>query len=261
MPILADRGIYVASESTFYQVLRDRKLLAHRSKSSPPRHSRPKELVAAGPNQVWSWDITYLRSNVLGKFFYLYLVVDIYSRKIITWDIERFESAEVSSKMIRRACRAEEVKKQQLAIHSDNGGPMKASTMLATLRRLGVLPSFSRPSVSDDNAFSESLFKTLKYRASYPRGPFKNIEAARAWVADFVKWYNSEHLHSGIGFVTPLDRHEGRDKEILKKRRAVYLEAYLNNPGRWIGKTPRFWESISFVTLNPINELADEEAA
>ena len=115
--------------------------------------------------------------------------------------------------------------------------------------------------MSDDNAFSESLFKTLKYRPSYPRGPFKNIEDAKAWVTDFVKWYNTEHLHSGIGFVTPADRHARRDVEILKKRRAVYLQAYLNNPGRWIGKTSRFWESISFVTLNPINELADEEAA
>ena len=214
-----------------------------------------------GPNQVWSWDITYLRSSVLGKFFYLYLIVDIYSRKIITCEVEPHESAEISTRMMRRAYRLERVQKQQLAIHADNGGPMKASTMLATLRRLGVLPSFSRPSVSDDNAFSESLFKTLKYRPSYPRGPFKNIDEAKAWVADFAKWYNTEHLHSGIGFVTPEDRHQGRDKAILERRRAVYLEAYLKNPGRWIGKTPRFWESATFVTLNPINDLAEKKAA
>jgi len=251
----------VACESTFYRVLREHKLMTHRSHASPPRHSRPKELLATGPNQVWSWDITYLRSSVLGKFFYLYLIVDIYSRKIITWEIENYESAEISSMMMRRAYRLEGVKKQQLAVHADNGGPMKASTMLATLRRLGVLPSFSRPSVSDDNAFSESLFKTLKYRPSYPRGPFKNIDEAKAWVADFVKWYNTEHLHSSIGFVTPESRHKGEDTAILAKRRAVYLEAYLKTPGRWIGKTPRFWDAVPFVTLNPIKELAEEEAA
>lgn len=261
VPLLADRGIYIACESTFYRVLKEQKLLTHRSHASPPRNSRPKELVAVGPNQVWSWDITYLRSSVLGKFFYLYLIVDIFSRKIITWDLAHYESAEVSTKMMRRAYRIEGVQKKQLAIHADNGGPMKASTMLATLRRLGVLPSFSRPSVSDDNAFSESLFKTLKYRPSYPRGPFKGIEEAKAWVIDFVKWYNTEHLHSGIGFVTPESRHQGRDAAILEQRRAVYLEAYLKNPGRWIGKTPRFWESTPFVTLNPIKDLAEEEAA
>lgn len=198
---------------------------------------------------------------MLGKFFYLYLVIDIYSRKIISWDIAPYESAEISTKMVRRACRVERVKKQQLAIHADNGGPMKASTMISTLRRLGVLPSFSRPSVSDDNAFSESLFKTLKYRPSYPRGPFETIDEAKAWVADFTKWYNTEHLHSGIGFVTPEDRHQGRDLAILERRRAVYLEAFLQNPGRWIGKTPRNWDSAAFVTLNPIKELAEKKVA
>ena len=261
VPLLADRGIYVASETTFYRVLRENKLLAHRSSVSPPRHSKPKELTAVGPNQVWSWDITYLKSSVLGIFYYLYIVIDIYSRKIVAWRVAPYESAEISSAMIKRACFNEKVKKKQLFIHSDNGGPMKAGTMLATLRRLGVLPSFSRPSVSDDNAFSEALFKTLKYRPFYPRKPFENVKQAELWVEDFVKWYNTEHLHSAIGFVTPECRHKGQDEAILEKRKQVYQEAFQKNPNRWIGKTPRGWDSVSYVTLNPIKKLADKKAA
>ena len=261
VPILADRGIYIACEATFYKVLREQKLLAHRSTASPPRHSKPKELTAVGPNQVWTWDITYLKTSVRGIFYYLYIVIDIYSRKIVAWTISKYECASTAARMIREACYREKVKRKQLFIHSDNGGPMKAGTMLATLRRLGVLPSFSRPSVSDDNAFSEALFKTLKYRPYYPRKPFEELKEAKLWVEDFVKWYNTEHLHSGIGFVTPSSRHEGIDEEILERRKQVYIEAYARNPNRWVGKTPRGWETTPYVTLNPINKLAEKKIA
>jgi putative transposase len=224
-------------------------MLSHRGPARPPSHERPKELIAHAPNQVWSWDITYLRSRILGMFFYLYLVVDIFSRKIVGWELCDHESSEVAAEMIGRACLAEGVQENQLFIHSDNRGPMKGATMLATLRRLGVLPSFSRPSVSDDNAFSEALFRTLKYRPWYPRKPFSSIEEAEAWVTEFVRWYNTEHLHSGIGFVTPECRHHGEDVLILEKRRRVYELARRQNPSRWT-KCTRNWKVAPYVQLN-----------
>lgn len=253
VPALADRGEYVASESTFYRVLRAEKMLAHRLPSSPPRNERPKELIATLPNQVWSWDITYLRSNIAGMFFFLYLIIDIYSRKIVGWEVHERESSDMAAHLINRTCIREGVQKNQLFIHSDNGGPMKGATMLATLQRLGVIPSFSRPSVSDDNAFSEALFRTLKYRPYYPRKPFESMEAASLWVEDFVHWYNNEHLHSGIKFVTPNARHNLDDIKILKKREAIYEKAKSKNPARWKGTT-RNWDPIACVSLNPLRK-------
>lgn len=251
VPTLADQGIYVASESTFYRVLRDEKLLTHRSLARPPTHERPKELIAVAPNQVWSWDITYLKSSVLGMFYYLYLVMDIYSRKIVGWEVAHRETEQVSTRLIHETCLREGVQRQQLFLHADNGGPMKASTMLATLQNLGVLPSFSRPRVSDDNAYSESLFRTLKYRPFYPSKPFQSIEEAILWVKGFVDWYNNEHLHSGINFVTPGSRHNQDDEKILELRKKIYEEARIKNPDRWSGNT-RNWEPVPFVVLNQL---------
>lgn len=256
VPMLADQGIYVASESTFYRVLREERLLAHRLPANPPRHERPRELIAVAPNQVWSWDITYLKSSVLGMFHYLYLVMDIYSRKIVGWEVAERESEEISTKLIRRTCLQEGVQKEQLFIHSDNGGPMKAATMLATLERLGVLPSFSRPKVSDDNAYSEALFRTLKYRPFYPRRPFESLQEAKDWVTGFVDWYNNEHLHSGINYVTPASRHNRDDEKILEFRKKVFEEARIKNPARWVGKT-RSWEAVPFVILNASPRVDD----
>lgn len=253
VPALADRGEYVASEASFYRVLRQEKMLAHRLPSNPPRNERPKELIATLPNQVWSWDITYLRSDVIGMFFFLYLIVDIYSRKIVGWEVAERESSDRAAKLIMRTCSAEDVQKHQLFIHSDNGGPMKGATMLATLRKLGVVPSFSRPSVSDDNAFSEALFRTLKYRPFFPRKPFTSVEEAEKWVEGFVHWYNNEHLHSGIKFVTPSSRHNLDDIKILEKRSAVYEKARAKNPERWQRKT-RDWNAVPFVSLNPLRK-------
>lgn len=257
MPTLADRGIFVASESTFYRVLRREKLLAHRLSSNPPKHEKPKELIALAPNQVWSWDITYLRSPVLGMFYYLYMVVDIYSRKIIDWEIEHFESSETAARMMSRASSIEKVEPAQLFIHSDNGGPMKGATMIATLKKLGVIPSFSRPNVSNDNAYSESLFRTLKYRPTYPSRAFRSIEDAKLWVTSFVQWYNHEHLHSGIKFVTPASRHNLDDKKILEVRKKTYEEARQKNPTRWLKET-RNWEPINMVFLNLLKKTEDQ---
>lgn len=250
VPKLADRGQYVASESTFYRVLREADQLNHRERSLPRRRHKPREHVACGPAEVMSWDITYLRSSVRGMFFYLYLFVDIWSRKIVGWSVENEESMEHSSELIESICAKEGIDAKDLVLHSDNGGPMKGSTMLATMQRLGIVASFSRPRVSDDNPYSEALFRTLKYRPWYPNRPFLDIEEARAWVESFVAWYNNEHLHSSIGFVTPEDRHCGRDKAILARRRIVYRQAQQRHPERWSGGL-RNWDRVETVALNP----------
>jgi putative transposase len=251
VPRLADRGEYIASESSFYRILKAENCLSHRSRSQPRRHQKPEELMAMSPNQIWSWDITYLRAEIKGMFYYLYLPMDIFSRMIVHWEIHESESAELASQMITRACELQGIKRDQIKLHSDNGGPMKGATMLATLQWLGVAPSFSRPSVSDDNPYSEALFKTLKYCPSFPPdGRFASLEVAKEWVAKFVHWYNFVHLHSGINWVTPASRHENRDQAILQKRSAVYEAARAKNPNRW-SKSSRDWSRPNIVELNP----------
>lgn len=260
VPKLADRKIYLASESTFYRVLREEKQLSHRERSRPATGGRPRECIATGPNQVYSWDITYLLSPVRGRFYYLYLAVDIWSRKIVGFAVHDRESSELAAELIEEVCIRHEIGSEELVLHSDNGGPMKGSTMLATLQRLGVVPSFSRPSVSDDNPYSESLFRTMKYRPEYPSGRFGSLEEARAWVALFVRWYNTEHLHSGINFVTPANRHAGRDREIFARRRQVYAAARQRHPERWSGDT-RSWDAVKTVTLNPAKNAGQKQEA
>ena len=251
VPTLADRGKYLASESTFYRILHEENLMGHRGRAKAPteRH-RPDVKVASGPCQLWSWDITYISSPVRGQFFYLYLIMDVWSRKIVGWKVHSSESADHAAALIMEACEAEEIEAGQLILHSDNGGPMKGATMLATLQVLGIVPSFSRPRVSDDNPFSESLFRTVKYRPHYPSKPFASIEAASEWVRSFVGWYNNEHLHSGIRFVTPSDRHRGQHHEVLERRASVYKAARERNPERWSGAI-RNLDPINNVTLNP----------
>ena len=258
VPRLADQGQYVASESSFYRVLHAEGQLTHREPSQPRRHHKPIEYVAHRPCEVWTWDITYLRSAVQGRFFYLYLVVDIWSRKIVGWRVEHDESMNDSAELIAIICAELGIDPDGLVLHSDNGGPMKGSTMLATLQRLGIVSSFSRPHVSDDNPYSESLFRTLKYRPWYPKRPFGSIEEARAWVASFVTWYNEEHLHSSVRFVTPNDRHEGFDVEILAHRYKVYEAARKRRPERWSGNV-RNWDRVQVVTLNPDSRSTDSE--
>ena len=250
VPLLADDGRYLASESTIYRLLRETRQLRHRQKSKPRNSYKPKSLKATSPNQIYSWDITYLMSSIRGQFYYLYLILDIYSRKAVGWQVYDRESSELASDVLESACWEEKVSRGQVHLHSDNGGPMKGATMLATLQRLGVIPSFSRPSVSNDNPYSEALFRTLKYRPAYPEKPFSNLEEARNWVSKFVKWYNTEHLHSGIKFVSPEKRHQGLDEGILKLRDQVYKEAKAKNPNRW-SKGTRNWDKIKEVRLNP----------
>jgi len=250
VPLLADAGRYLASESTMYRILRAEALLHHRGRAKAPERRPPRTHVATGPNQVWTWDITYLKTPVRGVFDYLYLLLDVWSRKIVGWAVHDVESAEHAAALFRATCVVEQVNPRGLVLHADNGGPMKGATMVATLERLGVLASYSRPSVSNDNAYSESLFRTLKYRPAYPRQPFVDRVAARAWVAAFVQWYNTQHLHSAIRFVTPDDRHTGRDTALLLARRVVYLRAQRRTPARW-SRAVRTWSPVNAVHLNP----------
>lgn len=258
VPRLADEGRYLASESTLYRILREEGLLAHRERSRPPV-ARPREHVATAPCQVWSWDITYLRSAVRGRFYYLYLVLDVWSRKIVGWAVHEEESMEHGARLVEAVCAELGLTPEDLVLHADNGGPMKGSTMLATLQRLGIVPSFSRPHTSDDNPYSESLFRTLKYRPEYPSRPFASLEEARAWVAAFVRWYNTEHLHSSLRFVSPDDRHFGREDAVLAHRRRVYTAARRVHPERWSGAT-RNWDPVGAVTLNPELDARRETA-
>jgi len=261
VPRLADRGEYVASESTFFRVLRDEDMQHHRGRSRLPV-SRPREHVADGPWQVASWDITYLRSLVRGLFFYLYVVEDVWSRKILGWAIHDDESSDHAAALVERI-RAEAgpgVDLRGWVLHADNGGPMKGATMLATLQRLGVVPSFSRPSVSDDNPFIESLFRTLKYCPEYPSRGFESVDQARLWVTRFVAWYNHEHQHSGIGYVAPAARHAGDDVAILAARRDTYTRARARHPERWSQHT-RAWKRPATVILNPENHTEAERLA
>ena len=253
VPALADQGIYVASESSFYRVLRDADQLAHRGKAKAPSRKRPEPIEATGPNQLWSWDITYLQTTVRGLFFYLYMIMDVYSRKIVGWEVCETESAEHASVLFRKTYLREGIAGRVLILHSDNGSPMKGATMLATLEKLGVMPSFSRPSVSNDNPYSESLFKTLKYHPGFPEKPFDTIEEARQWVAKFQYWYNEVHRHSALKFVTPGQRHRGEDIKILEKRKQLYEAQRSHRPERWSGTT-RNWESDQVVFLNPNKE-------
>ena len=256
VPQLADDGVYLASESTIYRILHDEKLQKHREPSRAPteRHA-PEEQVATGPNRVWSWDITYMRGPVRGMFFYFYVVMDVWSRKIVGWTLQAEESAEHAQTMMAAACAREGVRRDQLVIHSDTGAPMKAATLLAFLQVIGVVPSFSRPSVSNDNPYSESLFRTAKYRPAYPRKPFASLEQACSWAAWFVGWYNIEHRHSAIKFVTPQQRHAGEDVEILARREALYRDAQTRNPNRWTKET-RDWSRPEEVVLNPAKGTA-----
>lgn len=254
VPILADEGRYIASERSFYRVLKTAEQSNHRGKSAASKTQKPAPYEADAPNQLWSWDITYLATTVKGVFFYLYLFMDIYSRKIVGWEVYEQESSEQAAGVLRKARWSESIPSgQEIILHSDNGSPMKGATMLATMQKLGVVPSFSRPSVSNDNAYSEALFKTLKYTPAYPGKPFNSLQEAREWVQTFVHWYNHQHRHGGINYVTPHQRHQREDITLLKSRDRVYQLARERKPERWSGET-RNWTPVGVVKLNPQHE-------
>jgi putative transposase len=253
VPMLADEGVYLASESTFARVLREQGQNTRRGRARMPSTTKPPSThIACAPGEVWCWDMTYLPATVVGRWFYLYLILDLYSRKIVGWEVHEADDADHAAHLVRRTALAEGIaaKVRKPVLHGDNGATLKATTVLAMLHWLGVKPSYSRPRVSDDNAFVESLFRTAKYRPEFPTKGFADLQAARTWAADFVHWYNVEHRHSGIRYVSPAQRHCGQDRAILDARHALYVKARQANPARWSGKT-RNWRPDLTVTLNP----------
>ena len=251
VPTLMDKGVYLGSQSSFYRILKENNQLNRRGKSqAPSKKYKPTSFAATGPNEVWSWDITYMSSAVKGQFYYLYLFEDIYSRKIVGYEVHDEESGQQAADLVQRCMLSEQCFNTKLVLHSDNGAPMKSLTMKAKLEELGVKSSYSRPRVSNDNPFSEALFRTLKYCPQWPSSGFKSLDEARDWVQVFVHWYNEEHKHSRINFVTPALRHAGLDGEILSNRKVVLEAAKARNPIRWSGNV-RNCEPAGVVMLNP----------
>jgi len=251
VPRLADEGRYIASESTMYRLQKRVGLGANRRPVLRTHVTRGATVHrATRSHQLWSWDITYLPTVIRGRFLRLYLVLDVWSRRIVGWDVHEQEIATHAAMLIQRICAESHVDPNGLVLHSDNGKPMRGRTMVATLQWLGIVPSFSRPHVCNDNPYSEALFRTLKHTPAYPRLPFTDREAARRWVARFVSWYNTEHHHSAIRYVTPDERHSGADIAILARRHALYEHARSRKPERWPHHT-RNWTPLGTVVLNP----------
>jgi putative transposase len=254
VPDLADQGIYLASESTFYRILRDRERQHHRGRAQQPSRRQPTTHGASGPNQVWMWDITWLPGPVKGQFFYAYMIEDLFSRDLVAQDVWSEETAAHASALVKRAVLSERVAGQPLVLHSDNGSPMKAATMLETLYKLGITPSRSRPRVSNDNPYAESLFRTCKYRPDFPQEGFADLEAAQRWLRSFVTWYKYKHHHSALKYLTPHQRHTGQTAAIMGQRQTVYEAARERHPQRWNGRKTRDWTLPEMVWLNPERE-------
>jgi transposase InsO family protein len=253
VPALADEGIYIASESSFSRVLRAHGQTRHRGRAKAPRRILPPSThVATGPRQVWTWDMSYLPTQVLGVWCYLYLILDVYSRKIVGFEVHQTDDSEHAVALLRRTALAEGLHSmsKKPVLHGDNGSTLKATTVLAMMYWLGLKASYSRPRVSDDNAFVESLFRTAKYRPEFPAKGFADLLQAREWASSFVHWYNHDHKHSGIRYVSPAQRHAGEDREILAARHGIYAQAKAAHPRRWARHT-RNWNPIAVVTLNP----------
>jgi transposase InsO family protein len=257
VPMLADEGVYLASESSFARVLRAHGQSRHRSRAKAPSTSKPPTThIATAPREVWCWDMTYLPTKVAGRWFYLYLILDLYSRKVVGWEVQDKDDAQHATELVRRTAMSERISmfEKKPVLHGDNGVTLKATTVLAMLHWLGVKPSYSRPRVSDDNAFAEALFRTAKYRPEFPSKGFVDLDGARAWAAQFVHWYNVDHRHSGIRYVSPAQRHAGEDHAILAARQALYVQARERNPARW-SRDIRDWTPIGSVALNPERQL------
>jgi putative transposase len=251
VPQLADEGLYLASESTMYRLQRRHGMSRRKRRATRSQVTRSSTTHrATAPNQVWSWDITWLPTVVRGRFLFLYLVMDVWSRRIVGWTVATRESPDIAAELIQRVCRNDGIDPRGLVLHSDNGKPMRGATMVSTLQWLGIVPSFSRPHVSNDNPYSEALFRTLKHAPTYPRMPFVDANGASRWVASFVDWYNSEHRHSAIRYVTPDERHYGHERDVLAARSDLYSRARAANPERWT-RSARDWSPVGLIVLNP----------
>jgi len=247
---LLDEGVHTCSTRTMYRILKDRQQVKERrAQRTHPQHVRP-ELMASGPNEVWSWDITRLRTHVSWRYLYLYVILDIFSRFVVGWMIAEHETAALAKNLIAESYDRHNVQPGTLVLHADRGTQMTSKTLAQMLSDLDVGRSFSRPQVSNDNPFSESQFRTTKYEPSFP-GRFDGMPDARAWGGQFFPWYNHEHHHGGIAYLTPADAHYGRAEKVLVARHEVMLEAYAAHPERFVGGPPKRVVAPSATYINP----------
>lgn len=247
---LLEEGQYLCSIRTMYRLLADNnEVRERRAVASHPVYTKP-ELLATGPNEVWSWDITKLKGPVKWTYYYLYVIMDIFSRYVVGWMIAQRESAALAKRLITETCQKQNITEQQLTIHADRGSSMKSKCVAQLLSDLGITKTHSRPHVSNDNPFSESQFKTMKYRPQYP-SRFGSIQDARAFAVDFFRWYNEQHHHSGIELYTPSDVHHGRVEQIQQHRQAALDAAYQQYPKRFVNKPPKAKLPPGAVWINP----------
>jgi putative transposase len=251
--VLLDEGTYLGSVSTFYRVLREAgESRERRAQATHPALVKP-ELVATGPNQVWSWDITKLHGPAKWTYYHLYVILDIYSRYVVGWMVATCESAALAEKLIAAACAGQGISRDQLSIHADRGSSMTSKPVALLLADLGITQSRSRPHVSNDNPYSEAQFKTFKYRPDFP-AKFSSVEAARAHCQDFFPWYNSEHRHGGLGLHTAADVHHGRAAAVQAGRAQVLDAAYHAHPERFVLKPPAPPKLPGTSWINPPQE-------
>jgi putative transposase len=249
-PMLLDEGRYLCSVRTMYRILaQQNEVRERRPVASHPVYAKP-ELLATAPNQVWSWDITKLKGPVTWTYFYLYVILDIFSRYVVGWMVAQRESAALAKRLIEDTCRKQSIAQEKLTLHADRGSSMKSKLLAELLADLGVTKSHSRPSVSNDNPFSESQFKTLKYRPEFP-DRFGCLQDARAFCGPFFEWYNTNHHHCGIGFYTPADVHYGRVVLLKARRQAALDAAYVRHPERFVRHRPKASCPPTAVWINP----------
>lgn len=254
---LLSSGIYHCSVSTMYRLLRRTK--DRRNQLNPRTYSCP-ELLASWPNQVWSWDITKLKAEKKWCYYYLYVVMDIYSRYVVAWCVAEKEDSEIAKQLIFDACLKHNIKPGQLTIHADRGSSMTSKAVSQLLIDLDVTKTHSRPHVSNDNCFSEAQFKTFKYRPDFPER-FENIQIARAFCVEFFNWYNTEHYHSGIAMLTPETVHYGKAEEVIARRQVALDLQYAVRPERFVNKAPKHPELPKHVYINPPKEACKEQQA
>lgn len=247
---LLDEGVYLASWRTMYRILAARdQVRERRDQLRHPAYAKP-ELMATASNQVWSWDITKLRGPSKGVYWFLYVILDIFSRYAVGWMVAQQQTATLAEQLIAETCAKQGIDRGNLTIHADNGGPMIARSLALLMADLGVAKSHSRPHVPADNPFSEAQFKTLKYHRDYPKR-FGGVAEARIWARKFFDWYNNEHRHTSLGLLTPADVHHGRSAAVLAKREEVLRQAYANHPERFVQGVPKPPRLPSAVWINP----------
>jgi putative transposase len=258
VPILLDEGVYLCSERTMYRILKDASEIRERRQRAAQSHFKKPELLALGPNEVWSWDITKLKGSRKWSYYYLYVILDIYSRYVVGWMVADRESAELAKRLISKACEKQNIQPNQLTLHADRGTSMKSKAVAYLLADLGVTKTHSRPYTSDDNPYSESQFKTLKYCPQFPER-FGCIEDANVFCRAFFRWYNDEHRHSGINRLTPKSLHQGFAKAVLEKRERVLEKAFSDHPERFKNKKPTGGKLPEKVWINPPAKVEVDE--